>query len=145
LDIRKFFFRYRSFTPIPLILIALVWARPSWGSLIGGALLVFLGESLRFWGVAYAGPATRTTKKVTCARLVTEGPYAYVRNPLYIGIFGHGMGLDAMDAFCLFYFICLSIQCHCASRRGISFPKIWQSLSHISSPGASVDSAMFSL
>ncbi len=96
MDIRKFFFRYRSFTPIPLILIALVWARPSWGSLIGGALLVFLGESLRFWGVAYAGPATRTTKKVTCARLVTEGPYAYVRNPLYIGNFFVGLGFLVM-------------------------------------------------
>lgn len=96
MDIRKFFFRYRSYTPIPLLFIAVWWAKPSWLSLVGGALLVLLGETLRFWGVAYAGSATRTTKKVTCARLVTEGPYAYVRNPLYIGNFFVGMGFMVM-------------------------------------------------
>lgn len=78
------------------MLIAVGWANPSWVSFFGGVLLVLLGESIRFWGVAYAGPATRTTKKVTCARLVTEGPYAYVRNPLYIGNFLIGLGFMIM-------------------------------------------------
>lgn len=96
MDIRKFFFRYRSYTPIPLILLAVWGAKPSWVSLVGGFLLVLLGESVRFWGVAYAGPATRTTQKVSCARLVTEGPYAYVRNPLYSGNFFVGMGFFVM-------------------------------------------------
>ena len=43
-----------------------------------------LGESLRFWGVAYAGGETRTTK-IGASNFVTQGPFAYIRNPLYAG------------------------------------------------------------
>jgi protein-S-isoprenylcysteine O-methyltransferase Ste14 len=45
---------------------------------------MLVGEWIRFWGVAYAGGATRT-RNVGAPRLITSGPFGYVRNPLYIG------------------------------------------------------------
>ncbi len=48
-------------------------------------MLALLGESLRFWGVAYAGSLTRVTGSVGAPEVVVAGPFSYVRNPLYIG------------------------------------------------------------
>lgn len=45
---------------------------------------MLIGEWIRLWGVAYAGGATRT-RNVGAPRLITNGPFGYVRNPLYIG------------------------------------------------------------
>jgi len=84
MKLAQFFFRYRSYTPIPLLLIMLYQANPGIPWLIPGLLLILLGESIRFWGVSYAGGETRTTN-VGASRLVTDGPFGYVRNPLYTG------------------------------------------------------------
>ena len=83
-DIRDFVFRTRSFTPLPLIAILLFIARPTPISMGIGILLVLTGEAIRVWAVAHAGGATRT-RAVGAPYLVTSGPYAYVRNPLYLG------------------------------------------------------------
>ena len=50
-----------------------------------GGIVIISGEFLRFWGVAYAGSLTRTTTSVKANELITIGPFAHVRNPLYIG------------------------------------------------------------
>lgn len=84
---RGLFFKYRSYTPIPLILAALILADPTWTSFFAGAVLMLAGEGVRFWGVAYAGSATRTTGRAGGDRLITDGPFGYVRNPLYVGNF----------------------------------------------------------
>ena len=97
MDIQHFFFKYRSYTPIPLIIIILIIAKTSWMSFCAGLLLLFIGEGIRFWGVAYAGSATRTTGRAGADRLVTGGPFAYVRNPLYLGNFLLSFGLLIMS------------------------------------------------
>jgi protein-S-isoprenylcysteine O-methyltransferase Ste14 len=96
MDIRNFFFTYRSYTPIPLILVALIFADPSWTTFFTGLAVMLSGEAVRFWGVAHAGSATRTTATAGGGELITSGPFAYVRNPLYVGNFFIGLGVMIM-------------------------------------------------
>ncbi|SRR5260221_14171686 len=80
----QFFFKYRSYTPLPFILPMLLFARPSSITMITGLAFVVIGELLRLWGISYAGGETRT-RKAGASALVTQGPFARVRNPLYVG------------------------------------------------------------
>lgn len=84
-DIRRLIFTYRSYTPIPFIVVMIWFARPTVLSMVVGFLLIVCGEAIRFWGVSIAGSETRTTGKVGGTYLITDGPFAYVRNPLYVG------------------------------------------------------------
>ena len=84
MELPTFFFKYRSYTPIPLIVILLYQAEPTLQWVITGIAVMLLGEAIRFWGVLYAGGATRT-RIVGAPELVTAGPFGFVRNPLYLG------------------------------------------------------------
>ena len=76
----------------PLAVWLVATARTSELSLRCGAAVILLGEALRLWANGYVGhvkvnraqhgnPAAKT------GRLITAGPYAFVRNPLYVGSF----------------------------------------------------------
>ena len=90
-------FKYRSYTPIPFLIIIVVLAEPTLPSLVIGLLIVIVGESVRFWGVSIAGSETRTTRMVGGSHLVTSGPFAYVRNPLYVGNITVYVGVGVMS------------------------------------------------
>lgn len=81
-------FKVRSFTPIPLILIMLFCFRYQFGNHIltwsCGVLLLICGEGLRLWALRYIGKFSRTRKRKG-RMLVSNGPYAFMRNPLYVG------------------------------------------------------------
>ena len=84
MDIRQFFFKYRSYTPIPIGMMIIYFARPELAYVCTGALLLLMGETIRVWSVSYAGGETRT-RNVGAKKLCSSGPYAFVRNPLYVG------------------------------------------------------------
>ena len=68
-------------------------AHPHYPLFSWGIALTCLGEGLRIWGVGYIknyrGPMQEAE------RLTTAGPYAYLRNPLYLanGIIGTGIAI----------------------------------------------------
>ena len=70
--------------------VLLVWlAAPTPVSLAGGGVLVLLGMAVRVWA---GGHLSRSTE------LTTSGPYAYLRDPLYLGRVFLIVGLCAMGS-----------------------------------------------
>jgi len=76
----------------------LVWAaRTTEWSLRAGLLLALIGEAIRLWADGYVGhlkvnvsDAAKSGGKI--GHLITGGPYAYVRHPLYVGTLLIGLG-----------------------------------------------------
>jgi protein-S-isoprenylcysteine O-methyltransferase Ste14 len=69
-----------------LVAAFLWWSAPTWESLAWGMPLSLAGLALRAWA---AGHLEKNRE------LATEGPYAYVRNPLYIGTLAVAAGFAA--------------------------------------------------
>jgi len=60
------------------------------------AMLVALGGlALRAWGSGCAGRHTRTAR-IEAPQLITGGPFAYLRNPIYAGTICLGFGVAAL-------------------------------------------------
>jgi protein-S-isoprenylcysteine O-methyltransferase Ste14 len=79
-------FTQRTWLPLPLALALLLLPStdPSPVLFWAGAALVAAGEAVRVWAVAHIGSVSRTrTDRV--GPLVETGPFAHIRNPLYVG------------------------------------------------------------
>ena len=91
MGVRAFVFKNRgALLAIPALILA-VFGKPSAASIAAGLPTALLGEAIRCWAVGFSGTTTRADQ-VTAPQLVTAGPYAYVRNPLYIGNFLTALG-----------------------------------------------------
>lgn len=103
-------FRWRSFTPVPVLFLAvpLVWrargpASPAW--LVAGVVLCVLGQALRAWVLGLVPDGTSgQNERLIAVTLNTTGPYAHTRNPLYLGNFliTAGLCLAARSGWLLF-------------------------------------------
>ncbi len=94
-------FKYRSYTPIPFLILMVAFQNASIISIGIGFAVALLGEFFRLWGVSYAGSETRTTNGVGGTFLVVSGAFSYLRNPLYLGnmLMYVGIGIMSMALF----------------------------------------------
>lgn len=90
LDLLFSFHRYRKlrlYFAWPFVLALALFAKSTEQGFWLGAPVIVLGEMIRIWSHGYLRKARQ---------LATSGPYAYVRNPLYIGNFLIGFGFCAI-------------------------------------------------
>jgi protein-S-isoprenylcysteine O-methyltransferase Ste14 len=81
-------FRHRTSLPVPAA-IAIVTLRvgeapPSVGLVGTGIAITLVGELIRLWGVHHIGAISRT-RSDRLGPLIASGPFARLRNPLYVG------------------------------------------------------------
>ena len=66
------------------------------------ALFAVVAAAIRTWATAYLDVQVMVAGQVQTARLVADGPYRYVRNPLYLGniLLAIGFGIMASRIGC---------------------------------------------
>jgi len=95
--VKNWIFSHRNHLPIPFIILILsgyVLTREKHFYIlleIMGWASIIAGEALRVWSVGYAGASTRSMR-LKAEKLVIGGPYAVIRNPIYLGNFFIGLG-----------------------------------------------------
>jgi protein-S-isoprenylcysteine O-methyltransferase Ste14 len=80
-------FRHRTSLPGPvaLVIVMLPGSKSASPFLVGaGVAITIVGELIRLWGVDHIGAISRTRSE-RLGPLVASGPFALVRNPLYVG------------------------------------------------------------
>jgi protein-S-isoprenylcysteine O-methyltransferase Ste14 len=81
-------FRHRTSIPLPAALAILTLrigeAPPSALLIVSGVAITVIGELIRIWGVHHIGAISRT-RSDRLGPLVASGPFALLRNPLYVG------------------------------------------------------------
>jgi protein-S-isoprenylcysteine O-methyltransferase Ste14 len=81
-------FRHRTALPLPIAAAILGLrtgeAPPSILLLVVGVGITMIGELIRLWGVHHIGAISRT-RSDRLGPLIDTGPFALIRNPLYVG------------------------------------------------------------
>lgn len=117
--VNDWLFSHRDHLPLPFLAVGVLTRLASSGLAPGvrrhwmewiGLLLIVVGEGMRIWAVGIVGAATRSSS-VNAKRLVESGPYAIIRNPIYMGNFLVVVGLACLAQSwaavmaCAFYFL----------------------------------------
>jgi protein-S-isoprenylcysteine O-methyltransferase Ste14 len=99
---------------------AIAFERTGWLSLTAaanallgvGILFALAGAWLRTWGAAYLGAAVVQDGAMHGGAVVADGPYRYVRNPLYLGTWLHlfALGLLMPASGAVFVVVLLGVE-----------------------------------
>ena len=77
-------FQWRDYTAIPIFMFILLIASPSARTATIGTLLILAGEGIRVYTVGFLGQ-TANERDAQSEFVISHGPYALIRNPLYVG------------------------------------------------------------
>jgi len=82
--------RWRVFLGFVFAAVVVWLASPTRASLLAGAVIAVLGESIRLWAAGHLEKSKEVTR---------SGPYRYTRHPLYLGssIIGLGIAVASND------------------------------------------------
>jgi protein-S-isoprenylcysteine O-methyltransferase Ste14 len=84
----EWLFRHRTALPLPLagVILGLRVGETAPSAILGaaGVAVTAAGELIRLWGVRHIGAISRTRSQ-RLGPLVASGPFALIRNPLYVG------------------------------------------------------------
>ena len=80
---KRFLQRIRVPLGFVFAILFVFFARPTFWTLIIGGVIAFIGVAIRAWASGHIDKAST---------LAVSGPYAYTRNPLYLGSFILGLG-----------------------------------------------------
>jgi protein-S-isoprenylcysteine O-methyltransferase Ste14 len=100
---RRFFFSRCAQALFLLSLIIWTWffppsgifAEETWADAFAdtvGVGILIAGYLLRVWALSYGGRCSRSRRAET-PKLITTGPYAYIRHPIYVGNLFIGLGM----------------------------------------------------
>lgn len=88
----EFLFKFRSFTPLPLIVVVALcfkphpWTNTKFLTITAAVFIILAGQLIRSLAVGFAGSGTSGRESFFRAdSLNIDGLYSLVRNPLYIG------------------------------------------------------------
>jgi protein-S-isoprenylcysteine O-methyltransferase Ste14 len=81
-EIGERLFYWRDYTAIPATLLLLLFGIPTARTATIGTLLIVFGAAARIYTVAFMGDSTHD--EMRSEQLVTTGPFALIRNPLYL-------------------------------------------------------------
>jgi protein-S-isoprenylcysteine O-methyltransferase Ste14 len=115
-------FRQRTWIPVPLAVCLLLGPAGTWPSsgivVAAGVMTIAAGEILRLRAVRHIGVVSRT-RSDRLGPLVRTGPFASVRNPLYLGNLGIWIGF-ALAARLVWlapiFFVVLGLEYHAIVR-----------------------------
>lgn len=65
---------------------AMSFAMATAAVIVIAAVFALAGVMFRVWGTAYLGPGTVNNVNMLAGKVMADGPYRFVRNPLYIGL-----------------------------------------------------------
>ncbi|NNE10429.1 MAG: isoprenylcysteine carboxylmethyltransferase family protein, partial [Gemmatimonadetes bacterium] len=97
----RFLFRHRSLTPVPLVILLLLFARPTMMTAVYAVPFWLAGAAVRLSALRFIGGASRSTE-LAPSEIVTTGPFGAVRNPLYVGNFLLTAGFTVFSGHWLF-------------------------------------------
>ncbi len=107
--IGQFLFRVRTYTPMPLLAIGLIFGNFEFTAFYTGLALIGTGNILRLAAVGYLGISSRSVH-MQAETIVSAGPYAFVRNPIYIGNILIYLGFSVLsNVFFPYFCLCVLI------------------------------------
>lgn len=81
----EFLFRWRGELAIPFLFGVIALGRPTATTFLAGLAVTALGELVRLSALRHIGPKSRRTRRTGSHGVIRSGPYAWTRNPLYLG------------------------------------------------------------